>query len=32
MEGVLIICGTLIFIAVFFFIFAHTKTGKKILD
>jgi len=32
MEGVLIMCGTLVFIAVFAFIFAHTKTGKKILD
>jgi len=32
MVGVLIMCGTLIFIAVFFFIFAQTKTGKKVLD
>ena len=32
MEGVLIMCGTLIFLAVFFFVFAHTKTGKKFLE
>jgi len=32
MEGVLIICGTLIFMAVFVFVFAHTKAGKKFFD
>jgi hypothetical protein len=31
MTGVLIMCGTIIFIAVFVFIFAHTKAGKKFL-
>ena len=32
MEGVLMMCGTIIFLGVFFIIFYHTKAGKKFFD
>ena len=32
MEGVIIMCGTLILIAVVSVIFAHTKKGKKLFE